>query len=79
MASVGRAVGRLLGVPKAPKVQPTLESDKEEDKQVVMPTEQDENTRAAMIERERMMRNRRGRAYTSRPGRSLGGTPSTLG
>lgn len=79
MSSVTKAVGRLLGVPKAPKVKTVLEDTSKDAKPAVMPVEQDTNTRAAVLEMEKKARLRKGRAYTMNPGRSLGSAPTTLG
>lgn len=80
MSKITKAVGRLLGVPKAPKVKTVLEADTpEEAKPVVMPQAESTVTRAAVLEAEKKARSRRGRAYTAAPGRSLGSAPTTLG
>jgi hypothetical protein len=78
MSSIGKAVGRLLGVPKAPKVKTVLEAAKDE-KPTVMPVEGDTNSRAAVLEMEKKARTKKGRAYTINPGRSLGSAPTMLG
>ena len=78
MSKIGKAIGRLFGVPKAPKVQTVLQS--EEDKTPApLPTEDDENVRKAVLEREKQAQARRGRAYTRDPGRSLGAQKTILG
>lgn len=79
MSSIGKAVGRLLGVPKAPKVKTVLETAKATEKPTVMPVEGDANSRAAVLEMEKKARAKKGRAYTMNPGRSLGSAPTMLG
>lgn len=79
MSSIGKAVGRLLGVPKAPKVKTVLEDTGKDAKPVVMPVEGDATSRAGVLEMEKKARMKRGRAYTMNPGRSLGSAPTTLG
>lgn len=80
MSSIGKAIGRLFGVPKAPKVKTVLESDKPEDKTPTpLPVQDDPNIRAAVLEEEKKARKLRGRSYTANPGRSLGGSPTVLG
>lgn len=79
MSSIGKAVGRLLGVLKAPKIKTVLEDTSKDAKPAVMPVEGDATSRAAVLEMEKKARNRKGRAYTAMPGRSLGSAPTTLG
>lgn len=79
MSSVFKSVGRMLGVPKAPKVQTTLQGPAADAKPAPLPMEDDETIRAAVLEREKRNRLRKGRASTDTPGRPLGSYPTTLG
>lgn len=79
MSKITKAVGRLFGVPKAPKVQTTLTGPAEDKKPAPIPMEDDENVRAAVLEREKLARLKKGRASTNTPGRSLGSYPTMLG
>ena len=79
MSTVTKAVGRLLGVPTAPKVKTVLEDTSKDAAPAVMPVERDATSRAAVLEMEKKSRLRRGRAYTATPGRSLGSAPTALG
>lgn len=79
MSKIGKAIGRLLGVPKAPKVKTVLEDTTKDAAPAVMPVEGDRTSRAAVLEMEKKQRMKRGRAYTAAPGRSLGSSPTMLG
>ena len=79
MANVFKSVGRLLGVPKAPKVKTTLTGPEEDKKPAPLPLEDEETVRAAVLEREMLARLRKGRASTMTPGRTMGSYPTTLG
>ena len=79
MSKITKAVGRLFGVPKAPKVQTVLDAPAEENTPAPLPVEDDQNIRAAVLEREKRLRANKGRKYTQDPGRSLGGAGTTLG
>ncbi len=79
MSKIGKAIGRLFGVPKAPTVQTTLKGPPEDAKPAPLPTEDDADVRKAVLERERKSRMAKGRASTKMPGKALGSYPTTLG
>lgn len=79
MSKITKSIGRLFGVPKAPKVETTLTGPPEDAKPAALPMEEDETVRAAVLEREKLAKLRKGRASTLAPGRKLGSYPTTLG
>lgn len=79
MSKITKSIGRLFGVPKAPKVQTTLEGPAEDKAPAPLPMDDDEDVRRAVLEREKLGRRRKGRESTRAPGRALGAYPTTLG
>lgn len=75
MSAVTKFFGRILGVkePKAPQ------APAEEEDPTPIPTAEDPDIRRSVLEQELEARRARGRSYTRRPGRALGGQRTTLG